>query len=189
MNACSKEKWADIAGFEGYYQISNRGNVRSCERLLPAANGGTQKKRGQIIKPTTMPNGYLQVGLHKDGVHRCAYVHRLVAIAFLDNPKGFTEVNHKDENKANNQVDNLEWCSHYYNINYGTTRSRISKTHIERGCSAIPVAQVLNGRVVAVFKSATDAERATGISSSSIRKCCLKRPRFKTAGGYSWENY
>jgi len=188
MTAYSNEKWVDISGFEGFYQVSNLGRVRSCDRYLRAAHGGKQIKKGQLIVPAIRPNGYLAVGLNRNGIHKSAYVHRLVAFAFIANPNGYNEINHKDEDKSNNRADNLEWCSHYYNINYGTTRARISKSHLEGGYGAIPVVQKLNGQVVAVYKSATDASKVTGICSSAIRKCCLGRPRFNTAGGYTWEN-
>ena len=180
------ERWKDIIGYEGYYQVSDAGRVRSCDRYLPAANGGKQIRRGQIIQPNQNGIGYLYVGLRRDGIRKNEYIHRLVAQSFIGNPNGLPQVNHKDENKANNRADNLEWCTNYYNNNYGTAKARSRKT---LKCeNAIPVAQVLDGIIIAVFKSASDAEKATGINSSSIRKCCLGKPRYKTAGGYSWKN-
>lgn len=182
------ETWLDIRGYEGCYQVSNYGKVRSLDRYVRAVHDSVQIRRGQIIKPTLMPNGYLSVGLNKDMKRTIKYIHRLVAEAFIDNPNCYKEVNHKDEDKTNNSVENLEWCSHKYNINYGSAKSKIRKAHLDGKFGAIPVVQILNGEIVAIYDSASDAERATGISSSSIRKVCLGRPKFKTAGGYEWKN-
>ena len=113
----SNESWADIRGYEGYYQISNYGRVRSLDRYLHALHDSIQIKRGQIIKPKIMPNGYLTVCLNKNRKRTPRYIHRLVADAFIDNPNSYKEINHKDEDKTNNSVESLEWCSHKYNIN------------------------------------------------------------------------
>ena len=185
--ASSNEIWADIPGFEGSYQVSNRGRVRSCDRYIKASRG-MQKKHGQIIRPMLRPNGYLTIGLYMNGKRTERYVHRIVALLFVDNPNMYDEVNHKDENKTNNCSENLEWCTHGYNINYGTAKEKISKTRLEKGYGAIPVAQMLDGKIIATYKSASDAERATGICASAIRKVCLGRSKFKSAGGYSWKN-
>lgn len=184
----SNERWADIPGYEGCYQVSDYGRVRSCDRYVRAVHDSKQIRRGQIIKPWDMPNGYLVVGLNKEMRRSVKYIHRLVASAFIPNPDFLPQINHKDEDKTNNRVDNLEWCTHGYNINYGSARAKISKAHFDGKYGTIPVAQILNGEIVATFDSASDAERATGISSSSIRKVCLGRPKFKTAGGYEWKN-
>lgn len=188
MDGFSKERWADIPGYEGAYQVSDYGRVRSCDRYLNAMHGSKQFRKGILIKPIVMPNGYVIVGLNRDLKKTTKYIHRLVAESFLPNPQGLKEVNHKDEDKTNNRVDNLEWCTHLYNINYGSAKSRISVSHLSGGFGKKPIAQIKDGVVVKQFNSAADAERETGIDASAIRKVCLKRPRFKTAGGYEWIN-
>lgn len=114
-----KEMWKDIPGYEGLYQVSNLGNIRSLKYA-----GGNKVK---LLKQATT-NGYKQVQLSKNGKGKNHLVHRLVAIAFIPNPNNLPVVNHKDENPSNNNVDNLEWCTQEYNINYGTRNERASES-------------------------------------------------------------
>ena len=110
------EIWKPIENFENEYEISNMGNVRSKTRFIHYADGRIIKRNGIIRKPVEV-RGYLQINLSKNGQTIRKYVHDLVAQAFIPNPHGYTEINHKDYNKHNNCVDNLEWCNHQYNIN------------------------------------------------------------------------
>lgn len=114
------EIWKDILGYEGLYQVSNLGNVRS----LNYRRSGKLK----LLKQGT-DNGYKRVELSKNGKKKKYWVHRLVAISFISNPNNYKEVNHKDEDKSNNNVNNLEWCTREYNINYGTAMKRSSENH------------------------------------------------------------
>ena len=109
------EVWKDIEGYEGIYQISNTGQVKSLARKC----SGRYSNREIIKKPFVEKDGYFTVGLYKDGKYRYCRVHRLVAIAFIPNPNNYPEVNHIDENKQNNNVENLEWCTTRYNLTYG----------------------------------------------------------------------
>lgn len=121
------EIWKDIPGYERLYQVSNLGNVRS----LNYRRSGKSK----LLKQGTDKKGYKQVGLWKNSKRKHYSVHRLVAIAFLPNPNNLPQVNHKDENKANNNIDNLEWCDAKYNNNYGTRNERTSESHKgKKGC-------------------------------------------------------
>lgn len=181
------EEWRDIQGFEGLYQVSNYGRVRAIDRFVNARYGGTQFRRGQIIKGVPMPNGYLCVGLWKNGKSKPQYIHRLVASAFIINPNNYGEVNHKDEDKRNNHSVNLEWCDHLYNLNYGTVAKRISKTHLSLK-KGKRIAQYKEGELISVYDSAEEACKQTGIDASAIRKVCLGRPKFRTAGGYIWRD-
>lgn len=125
-----QEIWKDIENYEGYYQVSNLGRVRSVNRIVINSMGGKiQHLQGklQILKPGKL--GYVIAQLSKDNKRKYCKVHRLVAQAFIPNPDNLPEVNHKDENKANNRVDNLEWCDREYNVNYGTCSLRISKAN------------------------------------------------------------
>ena len=113
------EIWRDIKGYEGYYQVSNLGNVKTLH-----ANKGHRIK---LMALAPHPRGYKSVNLYKDGKHTPILVHRLVAAAFVPNPNNYNEVNHIDENKCNNNADNLEWVSHGDNCRYGTRNARISQ--------------------------------------------------------------
>ena len=117
-----KEIWKDIKNFEGLYQVSNLGNVRSLDRISVNSYGMPRKLKGHPMKLHLNVYGYLDVGLSNCGAGNIFKVHRLVAEAFIPNPNNLRMVNHKDENKTNNCVDNLEWCNNQYNVNYSSER-------------------------------------------------------------------
>lgn len=119
------EIWLPVKGYEGYYKISNKGRVLSERRFLIRKNGVKQFCKEQILKARTFLNsGYFSVNLRKDKSFKHYLVHRLVAEHFLDNPSKMEQVNHKDENKLNNCVENLEWCNRSYNARYGSNQER-----------------------------------------------------------------
>lgn len=165
-----KEIWKDIKGYEGYYQVSNTGLVKR----LP----GIKCKTERILCYGTQKTGYKYVNLSKDNKPYTKRVHRLVAETFIPNPYNLPQVNHKDEDKGNNNVNNLEWCNAKYNVNYG---ARNNKAIIARG---IPVKCVETN---IIYPSAREAARQTGIYASSISRCCNGNYGFKTAGGYHWK--
>lgn len=115
-----EEIFKDIPGYEGLYQISNLGNVKSLHY--------NKSNRQVILKPRLNKKGYCRVGLHSKGESKDFFIHRLVAESFIPNPNNLSDVNHKDENKQNNCVNNLEWLSHRDNMNYGTIKERIAAT-------------------------------------------------------------
>jgi hypothetical protein len=120
-----QETWKDIKNYEGLYQISTLGRIKSFPRK------GTYKN-AKILKPyKDGGNYYYVIGLHKNGKRKYKAIHRLVAETFIPNPNNYPLVNHKDENKLNNCVDNLEWCTHKYNSNYGKANLIMSKKAIE----------------------------------------------------------
>lgn len=125
------EVWKPIPGFEGYYEASTLGIIRSVDRIVQVKTMYATYPRflkGKVVKQTFDGKGcYLQAMLSKDGIHKKYLTHRLVAQTFIANPMNLPEVNHKDEDKTNNSVSNLEWCDHVYNNNYG------SKLHKTRG--------------------------------------------------------
>lgn len=119
-----KENWKPIKGFEGFYEISDLGRVRSIDRVVEfnRRNGTVVSRRtkGRLLHPGfDGKKNYLHVTLSRGKIRTVAMLHRLVAEAFIENPNALPEVNHKDEDKTNNAVDNLEWCDHIYNNNYG----------------------------------------------------------------------
>ena len=172
------EEWRDIPNFEGLYLISNFGNVKSVERFK-RNNTGTQfvNERLRVLNPDK--DGYLKVCLSKDGKHYVKSIHRLVAEAFIPNPDNLPVINHKNEDKQDNRVENLEWCTVQYNTMYGTGRIR---TSMKQGKS---VEQLdLDGNVIDEFYSMCVAAKITGIPQPNIHKVCNGTRR--TAGGYKW---
>lgn len=173
------EEWKDIKGYEGLYQVSNMGRIKSLERYKKNNGGSKTLIKELILKQVENNKGYLRVYLCKNARKRVFLVHRLVADAFIQNPNRLPEVNHKDENKKNNRVENLEWCDSYYNTNYGTHNKRCS---ISKGR---PVqAFDKNGNFVMEFHSMSEAERKTGIAQQNISRCI--NGKCQTTGGYVW---
>lgn len=129
-------------------------------------------------------NGYKYVQLCSRGQSKTMLVHRLVAKAYIPNLNNLPCVNHKDENKANNSVDNLEWCTHAYNNTYGVGKPTEKAVEARKK----PVEQYsLDGEFIASYESTTAAQKATGVNQSNISQCCKKKKGFKTAGGFVWK--
>lgn len=169
-----REIWKDIVGYEGLYSVSNLGRVKSLKRLLN--DGRLWKER--ILKPETN-HGYLRVRLCDNNGKKHKRVHILVAEAFIPNPNDYPYVNHKDENKSNNRVDNLEWCTAKYNSNYGSCTFKIAKK------LAKPIAQYnLDNEFIQKFKSISDASRKTGFNIAPLSNCCNNK--CENAYGYKW---
>lgn len=123
------EEWRPIYGYEGLYEVSSYGRVRSLDRYEVNNLGYKRLLKGKILSPGIRKDGYFVVSLR----NKMFRVHRLVAQAFIPNPDELPQVNHKDEDKSNNNVDNLEWCDSKYNNNYGTARIRTKETLIKNG--------------------------------------------------------
>lgn len=173
------EIWKDIEGYEGEYQVSNLGRVRSLDKELPVfGNKGTKIRRGIIKRFNTSHSGYRYVMLCSKGVCKNIRVHRLVAQAFIPNPDNMPEVNHKDEDKTNNRADNLEWCSPKYNCNYGTRKERNA---VWKRRSVLQLD--MNGNIIQEFPSVTAARIATG--ARHIAEVC--RGKLNKTGGYRWK--
>lgn len=124
----NNEIWKDIKGYEGFYQVSNMGRVRSLDRIVVTKNSKTLNYKSELKKPSKDKDGYLIVVLYKDKERKTCRVHRLVAEHFIPNPNNYPQVNHKDETRDNNNVDNLEWCTAKYNNNYGGHNERLSES-------------------------------------------------------------
>lgn len=165
MNVNGIEVWRSVVGFEGLYDVSNMGNIYS-HKTKNKMSGYRQK------------NGYMKIHLRKENKTIMCWVHRLVAQAFIPNPdpKNKTEVNHKDENKSNNCVDNLEWCSHKENMAWGTRLERARRKTGKR---------VLCIETKEIYPSIKIAAQKHKIDPSSIGNCCHGRQ--KVAGGLKWQ--
>ena len=160
------EIWKDIPGYEGLYKVSSIGRVFG------------EKKKG-LLNPFNN-RGYLRVTLFKNGVGKHYSIHRLVAVTFIPNPMQLPQINHINENKSDNRVENLEWCDIDYNVNYGTCRERAMKKHRK------PVLQfTLDGKFVKEWNAARTAEKT--FSNTFGRICAVCKGYKKSAYGYKWE--
>lgn len=172
----------DIEGYEGLYQINQLGEVKSLDRI----DSGGRKWKGRVLKNRRSKNGYMSVSLCKDKKNKSFSVHTLVAKAFIPNPNNYKEINHKDENPSNNNVDNLEWCDHKYNINYGTCIQRMSQSNTNNPLISKKVYQyTINGVFIAEYPSTREAARQTGFSKTGISEAC--RGNFEQLNGYIWK--
>ncbi len=172
-----EEIWKDVVGYEGLYQVSNTGKVRSL-------NYRAVKNRVHELTPKTNNSGRLWVELFKDGIARQHLIHRIVGNAFIPNPYKFEEINHKDENPKNNNVDNLEWCTREYNVRYynerhpsGNRNGKLKKLAINQISG--------DGTIIRQWNNAREVFVQTGMSASSITDCC--RGKRKTAYGFRWQ--
>lgn len=171
-----QEIWKDIRDYEGLYQISNKGNVKSLNY--------NHTGREEILKLSVDKRGYLIVRLCNNRKLKFLRVHRLVAEAFIPNPNNYPCVNHKDEDKTNNCISNLEFCSVKYNNNYGTRLERILKKTTNGKCSK-PVLKIdpISNEIVAEFPSINEVQRQLGLTH--ISECC--KGKRNTAGKYKWQ--
>ncbi len=168
------EIWKPVVGYEGLYAVSSFGNVASLNYH------GTGKRR--ILKPRPSANGYYFVQVFKNKIGKMVPIHRLVATAFVDNPNGYNVINHIDENKHNNMADNLEWCTHKYNVNYSLKKRRGKK--ITKRIR--PVSQISkDGDVIKVWDNLIQIKTSLNYSDWSIQMCC--EGKRKTAYGFIWQ--
>lgn len=181
------EEWKQIKEFADYY-VSNFGRVWS-----------NSSKKG-ILKFSCDKHGYLHVALYKDKKRYTKLVHRLVAEMFIENLNGYTEINHKDENKGNNNVENLEWCTRKYNIFYGRAGKEryinvgLTQRYSRNDLKVVECLDIESGKVVHKFNSIAEASRTMSLKTkgsikcvrSNIASCCNQRKFRNTAYGYKW---
>lgn len=186
----TEEHWKPVKGYEGQYEVSDKGRVRSLDRYVKTANKRSKTGKyfveGKIRKPFVGHDGYLRMALNKDGVNKKYFVHRLVMETFSPNPdpEHLTQINHKNEITNDNRVENLEWCTQTYNNNYGNRIEKQAKALVN-GKRAKKVGQYdLNGNLVKVWASTRECERH-GFKHSGVGACCLgKWDKYK---GYRWK--
>ena len=162
-------KLKDIAGYEGLYKITDCGDVISTKRR---GNAG----KASVLVGGVDNHGYKQVTLTKNGKGKTHKVHKLVANAFVQNPHGHSEINHKDENKLNNSADNLEWCTRAYNVTYGARTEKTQRKVLQYS---------LDGEYIATHNGIGEASRTIGAKTcGGISNCC--KGKCNTAYGYKW---
>ena len=169
------EIWKPIAGYEGYYEVSNFGRVRSVDRYVDRGKSKIFFK-GKIIRPFVCHYKYLSVDLRKNGSSKTFKVHRLVAIAFIPNPNNYPEIDHIDNSPQNNSVWNLRWVNHKTNCQNPNSFIRINK-----------IEQLdMEGNYIKTWNSPREAEDELGIWQNSIKSCCDNKPHYLSAGGFKW---
>ena len=168
-----QEIWKDIRGYEGLYQVSNYGRIKRTLKTKP---------EGRILKPLIGKDGYLQINLSKNNSTKTQRVHRLVAIAFIENPNDYPIVNHKDENVKNNRAENLEWCDVKYNTNYNNATQRRGRSQRK---SILQI--TLDGRLVREWSGRVEIVETLGYNGGNISSCCLNYPHCVSAYGYKWK--
>lgn len=185
-----EEIWKDVIGYEGLYQISNLGRIKSLTRKVQC-KGGQRTTKGKILKPFQTRNPYLCIDLRQHQTHKTKFIHRLVAEAFIPNPNNYPYVNHKDSNPINNRIDNLEWCTQSYNVKYAyingnakPTLGCFKKGHIPHNRRKVNQ-YTKDKKLICTYISIREASKLTNINKSAINNCLLKYT--KTSGGFIWE--
>ena len=167
------EEWKAVPGFEGWYEVSSLGKVRSVDRVVNYKDSSKAQKKGKILRPKVGKHGYLEVILVMNGYRKTSRVHRLVATSFIANPNNLPSINHINEDKLDNRVENLEWCSVKQNTLYSMRE--------------IPIGQYdLDGNLIATFNHYTEAGESVGGNKHGVYKCC--KGKLKTYKGYVWRN-
>lgn len=180
------EIWKPIKDYEGLYEVSNYGKIKSLPHKWVGFGKNINCKTKQKIRITKVAKtGYEQVVLFKDGTSKTFLVHRLVAEAFLPNPNNYPCINHKDENPSNNCVWNLEWCTFSYNINYGNRKEKVKYKSLNGKLSKKIIQYSLDGDYIAEYPSISEIERVKGFNRGNISNCCNGRQ--KTAYGSIWK--
>lgn len=180
-----EEVWKPVVGYEGLYDVSNFGNIKSLDRITPHGH----KWQGRILRQTITPQGYYKVNLWKNGVRKTHKVHRLVLTAFIPNTENKPCVNHIDEVRLNNKLDNLEWATYKENNNHGSCQEkRIANTDWEsirlKQSSPVTAMDKITGEVIS-FPSMSEAGR-NGFDQAAISRCC--NGKLRSHGGYYWSS-
>ena len=176
-------EWID---YRGLYQVSNFGRVRSLDRTGKSGKYGVRIYKGKYLKTFKDGRGYLQVQLHKDEIHKTHKISRLVYFTFNPDADTKLQVNHIDEDKSNNRLDNFNLMTAKENCNWGTRSERfIKKIRNHKSMSKSVLQFDKNGNFIKDYPSINEAARITNMSASNIVRCCKERTEF--CGGFSWK--
>ena len=188
MDNFRNEEWRDIKGYEGLYQISNLGRIKSFDKVIAQKNNSTAIKKGRILHLSS-DGKYLFIGLTDSNRVRKNYkVHRLVAFAFPEICGEWfegAEVNHKNEIKTDNRAENLEWCTPSFNVNYGTRNQRTSEKNTNGFCSKTILQYSLDEQFIKEWPSVSEIQRTLNYSRSFICQVC--KNKYKQAYGFIWK--
>ena len=177
--------WKEIKNFKDYL-INENGEIKSKDRIIHSSDGRTTFRKGKVLTQQLAENGYLFVTLFRDKKRYIKKVHRLVAENYVPNQTNLPFVNHKDENKQNNSVENLEWCDRFYNINYGTAIERANITNRKNKKGWKPILQIDKdtNEIIKEWDSSKEVSRVLGFGDSNILKCC--KGIYKHSYGFKW---
>lgn len=168
-----EREWKSVPKFEGWYEVSNFGEVRSIDRKVNYKTLGKSFRKGVILRPKISKHGYKEVVLTINGKRCCYRVHKLVALAFIPNPLNLPCINHINKDKLDNRVCNLEWCTTQYNTLYSMPSTTIGQYD-------------LSGNLIAIFNHYTDAGNSVSDNKYGVYRCCTGK--MKTYKGYIWKN-
>tara|TARA_B100001146_G_C16190651_1_gene438953 strand:- start:1607 stop:2206 length:600 start_codon:yes stop_codon:yes gene_type:complete len=182
ISSMENEIWKDIPGYEGLYQASNLGRIKNLHRKAKHPKGGYRTVRERILKLYYNKAGYQVVKLSVNNKKPLQRVHRLVAFTFIDKPKGKDYINHKNEIKDDNRVENLEWCTIKYNSSYGTVKDRLRKKNINMKVISKPILAIKNN-ITVYFSSMMEAHRS-GFHRVNIYRAIKNNNEYKN---YKWE--
>lgn len=188
INDLPEEKWKPVKNFEQSYMVSTYGRIKSIDRIIKFSDGRVRRYKSCIKKIFRINKHYYVASFSKNLHTEMKDVHRLVAETFIPNPNNLPEVNHKDENSLNNHVDNLEWCTRKYNINYGTHTQKVIEHLKNCPTTSKPIVQKnLMGVIIKTYPSIREAARALGNikKDANILKAC--KGVVQTSYGYKWE--
>lgn len=174
-----QEEWKDIQGYEGLYQVSNLGRVKSLNRIVIKEYRGCRIHNERILKKSFV-KGYMQVRLYKNGKNKNCYIHRLVAQAFMPNPNNYKEIDHIDCDKSNNKVNNLKWCNHLQNVSYNNITRKIKNIKYINCYD-------LDWNYLKTYLSINQASKELNLVWSSIKQCCDGHPHHKRVGEYRFK--
>lgn len=189
------EVWKDVTDYEGYYQVSNLGRVKSLERELIKKNGIRYTLKERILRPAPMTSGYSFVTLYKETNSKMLSMHRLAAAAFIPNPENKPQVNHLNGNRKDNRVENLEWCTVSENLKYSfkylgrksesPSLGKFGKdNHLSKKVQQI---DRFTDTPISDFNGVAEASRLTGVEKSNIAAVCRSNKFTRTAGGFKWK--